>query len=138
MKEYLVKPHARESIKEREQVANYRISRPRKFVENKFEICTSRLRIFRRPIIASVNTLTFITKTQFMLHNYLIHSKKFGPKNNYCLEGFTDGNWREEHVETYDLQPLSSVGSHNFSREANKIHDKFCDYFLRAGSVPWE
>ena len=131
LKEYLVKSYARPSIKEREQVANYRISQPRRVVENTFGICTSRLRIFRRPIIASVDTLTSMTKTVVALHNYLMHARKFGLKNHYCLEGFTDGDWREELVETKDLQPLSSIAS-------NKMLGKFCNYILRAGSVPWQ
>ena len=58
MKECLTKPHARVSIKEKEQITNYRISRPRRVIENTFGICPSRFRIFRRPIIASVDTVT--------------------------------------------------------------------------------
>ena len=37
--EYLIQPYARASIKEKEQVANYRTSRPRRVVENTFGIC---------------------------------------------------------------------------------------------------
>ena len=138
LKEYLIKPYARASIKEKEEVANYRISRQRRVVENTFGIRASRFRIFRRPIIASVDTVTSITKAVVALHNYLIHSREFGPKNDYCLEGFEDDHWRKEHVETKALQSLLSVGSHNYSRNAKKIRDEFRDYFWRAGSVPWQ
>ena len=62
LKEYLIKPYARVSIKEKEQVASYRISRPRRAAENTFGIWASRFRISRRPLIASVDTLTSITK----------------------------------------------------------------------------
>ena len=80
LKEYLIKLYARASIKEKEQVPNYRISRPRRVVENTFGIRASRFRIFRRPIIASVDTVTSITKAVVMLHNYLMHSRDFDRK----------------------------------------------------------
>ena len=123
LKECLIKPYAKASIKEKKQVANYRISRPRRVVENTFRICASRFRIFRRPIIASADTVTSITKAVAALHNYLMHGREFGPKNDYCPEGFEDGHWRKEHVETKALQLLLSVGSHNYSWNAKKIRD---------------
>ena len=89
MKEYLIKPYAR------------------RVVDNAFGICASRFGIFRKPIIASDNTATSITKAIVALHNYLMHDREFGPKNDYCPEGFADGDWRKEHVETNGLQPLS-------------------------------
>ena len=137
LKEYLIKLYVRASTKEKEQVANYRISRPRRVVENTFEICASRSRIFRRPITASVDTVISNTKPVVALHNYLMQGRVFGPKNNYCPEGFANGDWRKEHVETNGLQPLPSVG-YNYSSDAKKIRDEFRNYFWRAGSVPWQ
>ena len=49
-----------------------------------------------------------------------MHGREFGPKNYYCPEGFADGDWRKGHAEFNGLQPLSSVGSHNYSRDAKK------------------
>ena len=65
-----------------------------------------------------------------------MHCREFGPKNDFCSEGFEDGDWRKEHVETNGLKSLSSVGSHNYSRDAKKIRDEFRGYFLGAVSVP--
>ena len=62
MKKHLIKPYARASTKEKEQIANYRISRPRRVVEITFGISASRFRIFRRPTIASVDAVTSFTK----------------------------------------------------------------------------
>ena len=69
-----------------------------------------------------------------------MHGRKSGPKIDYCPERFEDGNCRKEHVQTNGLQSLLSVWSHNYSRDAKKIRDEFCTYFLGAGYVPcqWE
>ena len=98
--EYLIKPYARATIKEKEQLANYRISRSRRVVENTFGICSSRFRVFRRPIIASVNTVTSVTKAVMALHNYLMYGRQFAAKNEYCPEGYAEGDWRQEYLET--------------------------------------
>ena len=96
LKEYLIKPYALYvSIKEKEQVANYSTSRTRRVVENTSGICASRFRIFRRPLIASVVTVTSIIKAVVALHNYLMHGREFRPENDYCPEGFADGDWRK-------------------------------------------
>lgn len=62
LKDYLVKPYPRDSLQIKEKIANYRISRARRQVENVFGLCASRFRIFRRPIIADVETVTSVTK----------------------------------------------------------------------------
>ena len=56
---------------------NYTTSRPRRVVENTFGICAFRFRIFKRPIIASVDIVISITKAVVTLHNYLTHGKEF-------------------------------------------------------------
>ena len=55
-----------------EHIANYRFLRPARVVENTFGICASQFRIFRGPIIESVDTVISITKAVAALHNYLI------------------------------------------------------------------
>ena len=62
LKPYLMKQYARNAMGTEEQITNYRISRARRQVENVFGICASRFRIFRRPIIAEVETVVSITK----------------------------------------------------------------------------
>ena len=52
LKDYLIKPYARTCLQLREKIANNRISRERKLVENIFGICASRFHVLRRPIIA--------------------------------------------------------------------------------------
>lgn len=138
LKEYLIKPYARASIQQKEQVANYRISRARRQVENVFGICASRFRIFRRPIIAAVDTVTSVTKAVVALHNYLMFGRHFGNTSEYCPSGYAEGDWKLENVETEGFQQLSNAGSHNYSKDAKRIRDDFRDYFCGGGSVPWQ
>ena len=58
-----------------------------------------------------------------------MHGREFGAKSDYCPEGFEDGDWRKEKVETNGLKSLSTVGSYNYSRDAKKIRGKFRDSF---------
>ena len=88
----LIKPYAGASIKKKEQVTNYRISRPRRILENTSKMCASRFESFGRPTIESVDTVTSITKGVVALHSYLKHSSEFGPKHEYCPTGLEDGD----------------------------------------------
>ena len=59
---------------------NYRISPPKRVVENTFGTCASRFSIFRRSIIASVNIVTSFTKVVVAVHNYLNTAGNFDRK----------------------------------------------------------
>ena len=60
-----------------ERIFNYRLSRARRIVENVFGILATRFRIFRRPIIANVDTVTRITKAVLALRNFQIFDRDF-------------------------------------------------------------
>ena len=51
---YLVKPYPRRTIRLREKITNYRISRAQRIVENAFRI--ARFKVFRREITAYVES----------------------------------------------------------------------------------
>ena len=70
-------------------IANYRISRARRIIENAFGILTARFRIFSRPINAKVEHVESCTKASVDFHNYLMQSKKF-KNSQYCPEGYAD------------------------------------------------
>ena len=75
LKPCLMKPYPGVRLPEAQRIANYRMCRARRIVENAFGIATSRFRIFRRPICAGVDTAVAVTKAVVSLHNYLMKEK---------------------------------------------------------------
>lgn len=140
LKDYLVKPYPRDSLQIKEKIANYRISRARRLVENVFGICASRFRIFRRPIIADVETVTSATKAVVAIHNYLMAGRRFGENQEYYASQYSDEEVNTDGVEMGEgLLPLRRAGSNNYSKSAKEIRDDFRDYFnSNEGSVPWQ
>jgi len=68
-----MRPYPRSGkLNRRKNVFNYRLSRARRIVENVFGILCARMRIFRKPTIASISTATRIIKATTCLHNFII------------------------------------------------------------------
>lgn len=65
---------------------NYRLSRARRTIENSFGIMAARWRIFRAPIIATLETVHDIVKASVCLHNYVLIEEEMDPPENrrYC------------------------------------------------------
>ena len=147
LKTYMVKPYPRGTIQLPEKIANYRLSRARRIVENAFGIATSRFRLFRRAVTADVEVAVEATKAIVALHNYLMADRHFDTNNTYCPPDYVDlehdgrvreGLWRQES-DSSSLQDIGSMGSNNYSVDAKKVRDNFCDYFnSNTGSVPWQ
>ena len=115
-------PRAVLSLKER--IFNYRISRARRIIENTFGIAAALFRIFRRPIIAGVESVVRVTKAIIVLHNFLKYNSSFN--DNYSPSGFinTDnrpGDWRSEAASDVALRNISNFGSNNYTRDAKVI-----------------
>jgi len=140
LKDYLVNPYSRDSFQIKEKIANYRISRARRQVENVFGICASRFRIFRRPIIANVETVISVTKAVVAIHNYLMAGRRFGENQDYYWDQHSDERVATDAIEVEGgLLPLMRAGSNNYSKSAKEIRDDFRDYFCsEEGSVPWQ
>ena len=143
MRHNLIKPYSHTDLTWEERITNYRISRARRIIENTFGILAARFRIYRRPIIAKVETIESITKATVVLHNYLMKNR-FEEYNSYCPNGFVDSNqicgeWRRETQTDSGFLPLSRLGTNNYTRDAKKIRDTFSEYFnSTSGSVPWQ
>ena len=143
----LIKPYAETNLDIRKLIANYRISRARRMIENSFGILAARFRVFRRPIYAKVSTVESITKATVALHNFLMANRTSG-EGRYCPAGFADyeisgqarkGNWRELVHNDSGLLPVRQLGSNNYSKRAKEVRDNFCNYFCSPeGEVPWQ
>jgi hypothetical protein len=86
LKKYLMRPFPGRFLPENLAVYNYRLSRARRIIENSFGILAARWRIFRRPIIAHPDNVTWFTKAAIALHNFL---RTLEP-SSYCPSGFVD------------------------------------------------
>ncbi|XP_057296209.1 uncharacterized protein LOC130625157 [Hydractinia symbiolongicarpus] len=105
LKPHMLKPFARLDSCIKKKIFNYRLSRARGIIENCFSISAARFRIFRRPLIAQVETANLITKAVVALHNFLMKSQENHGEYRYCPPGFVDtengaasqlGDWRNE------------------------------------------
>ena len=71
MKPNMLHPYSRsDAINEAKYVFSYCLSRLRRVIENTFGKLASRYRIFRRPIIAHIETVVNITKACLALYNF--------------------------------------------------------------------
>ena len=149
LKTFMLKPFAQLGMDLQKKIFNYRLSRARRIIENCFGIAASRFRIFRRPIIASVETVIVITQAVVALHNFLMKSQRLHGENSYCPPGFTDrddrrerrsGDWRMETRGFTGLVPLSSSSSsNNYTKSAKDIREDFKTYFNSPeGAVSWQ
>ena len=71
LKIILMRPYPGQQLPLDKRIYNYRLSRARRVIENTFGIVSARWRIFRRPIISSVENAVLFTKTACLLHNFL-------------------------------------------------------------------
>ncbi|XP_048514947.1 protein ANTAGONIST OF LIKE HETEROCHROMATIN PROTEIN 1-like [Athalia rosae] len=147
---YMLRPFPRASLTPEKRIFNYRLSRARRVIENAFGILVARWRIFRKPIICSIETTERIIKACVCLHNWLKKIEDFAPatKRTYCPPTFTDsissngqiaeGRWRVEAPGTEGLAELHRTGSNRFSQNASVLRQTFTDYFNNEGAVDWQ
>ena len=90
MRTNLVKPYSAFHLDLEKLITNYRISRGRRIIENSFGILAARFRIFRRRILASVETVESLTECRVALYNYLMAGRLTDEGNAYCRTNFVD------------------------------------------------
>ena len=148
LKTYLMKPYPGSNLQENEKIFNYRFSRGRRVIENTFGIAASRFRVFRKPIIAQVDTVKQITKAVVVLHNFLMCHRLDNEPYSYCPPNYVDqegpagisaGAWRENTTENGAMQPINNIGSNNYSKSAKETRKMFMEYFnSNEGAVAWQ
>lgn len=144
LKTYLLKPFSRNCALSYEQkVFNYRLSRARRISENAFGILAAKFRIFEKPIPLSPEKVDKIILACCSLHNWL----RKASSTNYLTPGLLDhdnletgeiqqGSWRKMVVG--GLRNIRSLGTNNHAREAALIRNKYAEFFVGPGKVPWQ
>ena len=148
LKTYMMKPYPGTNLQENEKIFNYRLSRGRRVIENTFGIAASRFRIFRKPIIAQVDTVKLITKAVVVLHNFLMQHRIENEPYSYCPPNYVDqegptgitaGAWREDMTENGAMQPINNAGSNNYSKSVKETRRMFTDYLNSCeGAAAWQ
>ena len=143
LKNNMVKPYSRCNLDHEKNIFNCRISRARRIIENKFGIAALRFRIFRRPIIAKVETVVGITKAVVALHNFLMRTRSADDINDYCpinlLNHRDHANNQLGQEVSEGLIPLQTTGSNNYSPSAKETRGDFKQYFNSLqGAVTWQ
>ncbi|GFV24547.1 DDE Tnp4 domain-containing protein [Trichonephila clavipes] len=139
LKNNLIRPYPGVALSKDNAIFNYRLSRARRCVENAFGIMASRFRIFRKPLMSSLESSTFTVAAAVCLHNCIksaeegvsLCEKRYCPldyADNVSPDGnINDGRWRTE--EALAMNRLSRTGSNMYNRQAEDIKN-FAQLFL--------
>ena len=116
-----------------ERIANYRISRGRRVVENAFGILVSRFRVMMTTIELPPETVRDVVLICVVLHNIL--------RSQY--QGQHGGQQRRDDDDVPGdgrlIGGTADVGrDRNPTREAKRLRDYLKDYFNNEGAVAWQ
>lgn len=145
--ENLMRPYPGINLTPSQTIFNYRLSRARMCIENTFGVMASRMRIFRKPIIASLEIVQNIVQCCVVLHNWLRDNElqlALGQRR-YLLLCFVDredrngniqiGQWRREN-EFLVLQNLNPNIARNSMQVAKNVRNIYTNYFMKEGICP--
>lgn len=122
-----------------------RLSRGRRVGENCFGILSSRWRILRKPIIASLDTVESITKAVVVLHNWIMGHQC--SSTNYCPSDYVDkedengniipGQWRRD-LDNLAIYNMQCMGSNMYKKNVESIRENLALYFCSEGAVSFQ
>lgn len=136
LKKYIMRPFPGNNLSIKQRIFNYRLSRARRTIENSFGILVTRWRIFKAPIIASVETAEKIVVACVCLHNFLI--EEIG-ENRYLPKNFFQCQSIDRELETSQLHRIGRMGSNNAPNNVKDIRDRLSNFFVGPiGRVPWQ
>jgi hypothetical protein len=111
LKSYIHRPYPGRGLSLQKQIFNYRLSRARRVIENRFDTLVARWRILRTTIKTDLSTID-VVKACVCLHNYCkIMEEKQTVASTYCPPGFVDTEDRENGVWRQEVQPFASSRS---------------------------
>ena len=137
LKTWLMKLYGRRMLTREERIANYRISRGRRVVENAFGILVSRFRVMRNTTELPPETVRDVVFTCVVLHN-ILRSQYQGIKYG----GQEPGDDYDDDDVPGDCRLIGGVAGggpdRNPAREAKRQRDYLKDYFNNEGAVAWQ
>ena len=131
LKTWLMKPYCRKMLTREERIANYRISRGRRVVENAFGILVSRFRVMMTTIELPPETVRDVVLTCVVLHN-ILRSQYQGQHGGQQPGGYDD----DVNGDGWLISGAADGGrDRNPAREAKRLRDYLKDYFNNEGAV---
>lgn len=136
LKKYIMRPFPGNNLTIKQRIFNYRLSRARRTIENAFGILVTRWRIFKGPIISSVETAEKIVGACLCLHNFLIEEKG---ANRYLPKTFFQTQNIDQELESSQLKRIGQMGSNNAAKTVKYIREQLANFFVGPiGMVSWQ
>ena len=121
-----------------ERIANYRISRGRRGVENAFGILVSRFRVMMTTIELPPETVRDVVMICLVLHN-ILRSQYQGQHGAQQPGGDHDDDDDDVPGDGQLIGVAADGGrDRNPAREAKRLRDYLKDYFNNEGAVAWQ
>ncbi|KAM0736898.1 putative nuclease HARBI1 [Formica fusca] len=133
LKENIMKPYPERNMTRDKRIYNYRLSRARRVVENAFGILANRFRILLNVIPLSANKVELITYACCLLHNFIL---KQNIQGCFPLEFHHEDEDCDQSLSS--LRSITRQGGNRPTENAMEIRDKFRNYFITVGTVPWQ
>ncbi|GAB1868100.1 Nuclease harbi1 [Camponotus japonicus] len=93
------------------------------------------MRIFRKPIVASIPTATRIIKATTCLHNYIISEELKLP---HTKRRYMTLNAHERQLHTMGIKDEETFNRSRPSKSSAQIRDDFATFFETTSAVPWQ
>lgn len=145
LKPHILKPFPGRALSVSKRLANYRISRGRRTIENAFGIMSARYRILHTSILFDADKTKHITKAMCALHNLHLMRKdptyapRFSDSCNTQTGEIVAGTWRNEATAFgCGLRRRNLEGDRDRQLNAIEVRNEFMAYFNEEGQVPWQ